>query len=330
MQTHPSMLGLIVVAFVVLPSCISGGAGTGGPTLTTSGATATGTGPEGSEGRIVGSVTDPELRPIDSARVVLQTDGEERLTVAEASSDVEGRFEFVGLSDGSYIVAATRDGFRDAPARAVAVLGAEPARVSLVMEPVAKIEGFHVTIGGRMMFQNVYCLFVMGEVNRCGSGIGLENLSKAYNVNEADQGPLQAVIAEATWIPTSAAACNPSFRIDVRSPGAKTGVYSGPVVPYDPPHQWTSAKNQTRAPLYVFIPREGESPEAMLSESRTLLNASKPININGNWTARPWYNPVGQFGTPVDVMCAVTQPVDYYLSLFFVEPVAKGWSVFKK
>jgi len=101
--------------------------------------------------RLTGRVVDPSGMPVPAARLVLQA----RVSPTELSgfTDAEGRFGFVSLAPGDYLLSVQAVGFRES-LREVSLRSGQAAEVAVVLE-VASLKHEVVVYGGHVVGPNL-------------------------------------------------------------------------------------------------------------------------------------------------------------------------------
>lgn len=303
---------------VLLSGCAAGG--TGQPRAATDGPP----GPGAAVGAIQGTVTDPEINPLEGVRIrLVRSDGNDS-EVAAPTTDEAGGF-FVGdLEPGEYIVFAERPGYREPTPKPVEVTAGTITFVILLVERLRVQTPFHTSISYHLYLIQRNCI-LNPAFNLCSQQFGnFPNATFSVEVEESQNGFLETFVAELQW-QSSVAACPAGMRQDVYSPGQFD--YEGePDAPENPNH-WDSLPG-TRSPTHLLIFREG-TETAMHSASRTDLNGGRPIVTTGKWQIQTGAEDTGALGTPVDFDCHVDQDFVSWITVFHVAPApSPEWSVF--
>lgn len=294
-------------------------------------------------GSLAGQVLTQEMEPLAgaAAQVVSSEDPTDAFYVA---SDATGKFVVEGLREGRYAVYVSMTGYDSSKVRSVQIKPGETTEAKIVLVKVAVAEPYHESTSFHTVVTDYWTMY-----GASGSGGGRGGLSgrnpidgttytptHQFRANESGFVTLQSVIVQAKWTPT-VTACKFGVRTDVYSPEQDRGKMDQGFGDSDAesqeptnPYHWDNKPNVNN-PTYLQIQREGDPVLAMLGSNRTELNGGSPIGIQGNWTTYTSLYPVDMIGVGVQKFsCAFYQRIETWVSRFFVEPAAAGWSVFEQ
>lgn len=283
-------------------------------------------------GAVEGQVTDDEFFPIEGALVHIFSKETAEAPPIILTTNSTGRFAARGLSPGLYNVFATKEGFEDPAPKSVSVVEGVTVTVTFEIARISLPVPYHVSKSHAANFFSDVCVFAPG-VRQCTGAFQPTNLTILHKIDEAESGPLAALVVEVAWQP-NIPTCSKGSQTHVFSPEQEGLDTTSPTSNSEHwieenPYHWDNLPDRVEPPTHVFIPRDGPDLVAMHSESRSLLHDDVPIKIDGTWTIQTWPYTMGALGTPADVGCALNQRVDIWISSFYHEAPNPEWTVFE-
>lgn len=284
---------------------------------------------------LFGLVTDEEFLPIERADVVLAKRSNPTIAVRQAETGPDGAYRFEGVASGSYVIQASKFGYRASSPESVELAPGQEVERNLELAPVPTVEGFHVSDNYRVGYIYYACPVVQpGDLGAICLllvyGFDSGNRTYYYDNDEAELGTLQTFFVETRWT-RSVDSCHGQMRTDVYSP-EQGAIDFDTNEQENNPYHWDNVPEAADSPTRVVIPRQGEGELAILSPARTEWNGGKKVDPAGKWTiAMEPYADAGTLGTPVDYYCLLNQVVEGWITAFYNDPApSMDWSAFEE
>jgi hypothetical protein len=268
-------------------------------------------------GRIEGFVRDTEEFPVAGALVDIVSSANRSAAPLSLVSDANGHFLAKGLSPGKYFVGVGRLGYVSKEAKLVQVSADNTTTVTFTLEVQRILEPWHESLTYTVRFTNMACV-VISPQGGCWLGTYgyyTANTSVKKPISENETGLVQTMIIEARW-QSEIQMCKSGPRLELNSPETDGAGF------------WDKSP-VGGSPMHLYIPREGEEANAMMSPERTKSNGGSPIETSGDWYLYSYPYAVGSFGTAVDFGCLTNQAVEEWWSIFYGAPAPDPtWSAF--
>jgi hypothetical protein len=270
--------------------------------------------------RIEGRVVDAEFVPVPDALVQVYPGDDQHRSVANVSSDARGAFVVQGLDKGRYVLYAARTGYRSAAPKRVEASDIGATNVTITLEALRAPRPFHVTSSYQFHYTLSVCY--AGSQGTCLDLLPGGNTTIVYRIDEKADGPLQTLVIEMRWTPTSVA-CDDPMRSDVYSPDqVPSSYYDAATRGPKNPHHWDNLPGTT-SPTRVWIPRAGSDGRAVDSAARLAANAGKPLRTSGVWQIIADGAPHRYLDTEaLSFSCATDQRIDLWATSFYVNPAS--------
>lgn len=287
-------------------------------------------------GALAGTVIDAELRPIGAARIQVVAEREKDTPPIALTSDQGGRFTVQGLQGGTYLVYASKEGYREAPPKPVQAVEGTTVEVRLILERLPSPDPFHESRTWRFQNSIHRCVKVVDVSINCNihAFIGWSISPFTYtNDKLPDVHPLRTIAVELVWTDADSF-CRAGERLDIFSPdepaprppnndGTNRSLHSP-----NNPYYWNNLPNVT-SPIRRLVQRDGDDPDAMWSPRRTELAGGRPINLTGKWTVNHTIHPRNSLGgSPVFLSCVTHRDYSLWVTAFYVSPAPNDWSIF--
>lgn len=276
-------------------------------------------------GAVEGVVTDDEQFPIDGAIVNILSRDDPARTPIVLTTNTTGTFSARGLAEGGYTILATKEGYEDPQPKVVSVVEGVTVTAAFELTILEPVEAYHESVVYTSEFLLEMCVLTpVPDYERvCPGAFDPSNLTIQFEVEESARVPLGGFVVEVDWTP-NVSTCSKGFQTHLFSPDQEDLDTTFPTSNRDHwsdenPYHWDNVPEATAPPTFLRVLRDGPEPTAIRSDARTQLNGGEPVRINGEWTLQTWAYNEGIAGAPVDAACTVRQPIDIWLSTFWLD-----------
>lgn len=283
-------------------------------------------------GAVEGAVTDDEQFPVAGAIVNVLSRDDPTQTPITLTTNSTGAFAARGLASGGYTVLATKEGYEDPEPKVVSVVEGVTVTATFELVPLAPLEPYHESVVYTNEFLAEICVFtpVPDAERECQSAFDPSNLTIQLEIEDSERIPWAGFVVEVDWTP-NVDTCSKGFQthlfspdqegLDTTFPTSNSHLWAD-----DNPYHWDNVPEATAPPTFLRVVRDGPDPTAVRSDARTQLNGGDPVRINGVWTLQTWAYNQGALGTPADVGCTVSQPIDIWYSTFWLDGPSQAFT----